>query len=110
MPFPYPSVNAVETWKLQAKAMVENAVLPSAHHVKALQAGAYTATNLLALQRFRDRIGWRMAFLEDSLLSTFLLTRTMRGQRQQLQAEAIAEAKKKVQVEVQTVEREQLPR
>lgn len=90
--------------------MVGQAVIPRAHHHLALEAKPYTAKNLLELQGFRDRVGWRFAFLEDSLLSSFLLTKTIRGQQQRLKMEAIQEMKDKVQEEVQEEDRTQLAR
>ena len=57
---------------------------------------------------WRDPIGWKMAFVGDSLLSGFLLTRVMKGQKRELKAEAIQEMKEKVQKETETVDREVL--
>lgn len=63
---------------------------------------------MIELQKFRDPIGWKMAFVGDSLLSGFLLTRVMKGQKRELKAEAIQEIKEKVQKETETVDREVL--
>ena len=65
LPFPYPSVSTVQAWILQGETMVAQQVLPACHHGEALKLQRYTAKNLIELQRFRDRIGWRMAFVED---------------------------------------------
>lgn len=85
--------------------MVSQQVLPASHHRAALEASHYIAKNLIELQKFRDPIGWKMAFVGDSLLSGFLLTRVMKGQKRELKAEAIQEMKEKVQKETETVDR-----
>jgi hypothetical protein len=110
LPFPYPSVSTVQAWILQGETMVAQQVLPACHHGEALKLQRYTAKNLIELQRFRDRIGWRMAFVEDSLLSGFLLTRTMKSQKMKLKEDAIKEMKDQAEAESQSVDREQLAR
>ena len=96
------------SWMLQGQTMVSQQVLPASHHRAALEASRYIAKNLIELQKFRDPIGWKMAFVGDSLLSGFLLTRVMKGQKRELKAEAIQEMKEKVQKETETVDREVL--
>jgi hypothetical protein len=81
LPDPYPSIATVQQWQLQAQAMVSQHTLISRHLEAANSAGAFTAQNLIEMSRFRDRVGWSQAFLEDSLLSGFLAVKAMRGQK-----------------------------
>ena len=97
LPFPYPSISSTDQWVLQAQSMVGHRTLISGHHQAAVQAGAFTAANLIEMSRFRDRCGWKMAFLEDSLLSGFLALRANKGQKDNLKAQALAEAKTQAQ-------------
>ena len=84
--------------------------LPRKHYQLALHDKKFTAQNLLELQKFRDRMGWQRAFLEDVLLEGFLAARSSRGQKQQLKEMAIQEMKDKVAKEIQVVDREVLAR
>lgn len=59
---------------------------------RAVQLGAFAATNLALMARFRDRVGWKMAFLEDNLMEGILVGRGKRGQQQRIKAAAIQEA------------------
>ena len=56
-----------------------------------LEAGAYNANNLALMSRFRNRVGWNLAFLEDNLMQGLLLGRGKRGQQQRIKAAALQE-------------------
>ena len=51
-----------------------------------------------------------MAFVEDPLLSGFLLTRTMKSQKQQLKQVAIQESKEQAMKDAEATNRDQLAR
>ena len=73
--------------------MVGQRILIAGHLQAAVMTGAFTAQNLIEMSRFQKRIGWKLAFLEDSLLSGFLAVQSNRGKRESLKAQALAEAK-----------------
>lgn len=110
LPYPYPSIATVQQWQLQAQAMVSQHTLISRHLEAANSAGAFTAQNLIEMSRFRDRVGWSQAFLEDSLLSGFLAVKAMRGQKYQLKKEAMAEAQRQAQKDIAAGTREDAAR
>ena len=100
VPYPYPSVSTVRQWQLQAQAMVAEHTLISRHLTAANNAGAFTAQNLIEMSKFRDRVGWTQAFLEDSLLSGFLAVKALRGQKYQLKVAAMEEARQQAQRDI----------
>ncbi|CAK9043510.1 unnamed protein product [Durusdinium trenchii] len=110
LPFPYPSVGSVEQWLLQAQSMVNMNTLNRRRHHLALEAGSYTAENLMELGRLRDRCGWKTAFLEDGLLAGFIAARAQKGQRDRLRAAALEETKARVAKESAEMDREIMAR
>lgn len=110
VPFPYPAIGSVKDWMLQAQNMVNQSVLSSAHHRRALEQGHFTTQNLMELSKYRDRVGWKLAFLEDTLIHGLLLSRSMKGQAQRLRAAALEEARDKVKKESANQEREIMAR
>lgn len=91
-PFPYPTVQTVSQWELQAEQMGASGALSRNHASRARQAHAYNATNLEKLTWLRNRVGLQLAFLEDGLLTGMLAARAQRGTAQTLRRAAIAEA------------------
>lgn len=77
LPFPYPSISTVEDWKYQARTMAEQPVTVPRHIGLAFERNAFTAQNLLEMSRFRDRVGWRFAFMEDSVLSGLMALKAL---------------------------------
>lgn len=110
LPFPYPSISSVDQWELQAQSMVNHRTLISSHLQAAIRDGAFTASNLIEMSRFRDRCGWKLAFLEDSLLSGFLAIKANKGQKDNLKAQAFAEAKVQAQKVAASGQREEAAR
>lgn len=110
LPFPYPSVCSVEQWLLQAQSMINMKTMSRRHHFIALETGGYTVEHLLELGRLRDRCGWKMAFVEDSLLAGFLAARSQKGQREKLRAAALEETKQKIAKESAEMDREIMAR
>ncbi|CAK9020086.1 unnamed protein product [Durusdinium trenchii] len=110
LPFPYPSIGSVEQWLLQAQSMVNMNTLSRRHHHLALEAGSFTAENLIELGRLRDRCGWKTAFLEDGLLAGFIAARAQKGQREKLRAAALEETKARVAQESAEMDREIMAR
>lgn len=73
--------------------MMQSGALSNPHYVKGLTLGRYTAANLRQMAFFRDRVGWKVAFLEDGVLTGLLAARGVRGQTSRLKAVVLAEAK-----------------
>lgn len=96
VPMPYPSISNVPQWKLQAESMVSNKCLPLAHYRKAISADRFNAGNLNAAAWLRNRLGTKLAFLEDPIVEGMLAAKAAKGantrlraaQRQQAQEEA----------------------
>lgn len=93
LPWPYPSISSVEDWKYQSKTMADQLVLVPRHHELALHREAFTSQNLLELSRFRDRVGWKFAFMEDEVLSGLMALKSGRGVSAKLKAAALEEAR-----------------
>ncbi|CAK9106138.1 Uncharacterized protein SCF082_LOCUS49439 [Durusdinium trenchii] len=110
LPFPYPAISSVTDWKLQAQTMVDNHSMSRRHHYYATNRNLYTAEHLQELSRFRDRVGWKFAFLEDMILQTFLLTRQMKGHGQRVKQAALDEARERARQETAVQDREILAR
>lgn len=81
-PLPWPSVETLPQWRLQAEAMVSHRSLPRRH----LERGRehFNAKALAELTWLRNRIGLKMAFLEDPLLEGMLAARANRGARNKI--------------------------
>ena len=97
VPFPYPSVGNVTQWLTQAEMMVANGALPKKSMEKGKTAQVFTVQNLTELRWFRDRLGWRAAFLEDPLMEGMLLARDSKKISARLRDEASEEARKEAQ-------------
>lgn len=110
LPYPYPSITSVEAWKDQAKNMVSQLTLSAHAFNMAAQTGRFTAQNLSELCRFRDRVGWRHAFLEDSLLTGFLVARGMKGHARKIRDAALEEARQEVAQGANVKERDEFVR
>lgn len=110
LPFPYPAIANVKDWMLQADAMTHGQALSCRHLKRAQFNGAFTATNLGIMTRFRDRVGWETAFLEDGVVQGLLISRSRRGQAQRIKAAAIQESKDRMSREMTDKERLQAAR
>ena len=62
------------------------------------------------MSRFRDRVGWQAAFLEDGVMQGLLLARGRRGQSQRIKAAAIQEAQERMNLELAERDRLQAAR
>ena len=94
LPLPYPSISLVRQWQLQAQQMVENGAPPRRHYERALRAEAFTAIHLGECMWLRDRLGWKISFLEDPMLLGMLAACGSKGTASRVRQEAIEEAKK----------------
>ena len=99
LPCPYPSIASVEDWKFQAKTMADQLVMVPDHWRRARDMDLFTSQNLLEMSRFRDRVGWKFAFMEDSILSGLMAVKATRGVSTKLKTAALAEARMSVEKE-----------
>lgn len=110
LPFPYPSISSVDQWKSQAQSMMESGAFFQPHYNKGFQLGRYTAANLREMSFFRDRVGWKDAFLEDGMLTGLLAARGVRGQSSRLKAVVLAEAKEEASKKKSQMDRDMAAR
>lgn len=110
VPFPHPAVGKVEQWLTQADMMVGNGALSKKHLARAKASNAFTVKNLMDLRWIRDRLGWRLAFLEDSLMEGMMLARDSKKIPPRLPAETSEEAKKEAQLAMAKGQREEAVR
>lgn len=99
LPFPYPSVRSCSDWAKQIESMALDKLAPQRHLKVALR--KLTLSRLGDCLHLRDRVGFRMAFLEDVRLTAMVgASRGFQGQRQAvhkaLQEEIKNDAKAKV--------------
>ena len=99
LPFPYPSIASVEDWKFQAKTMADQLVMVPYHWQRARDNGAFTSQNLLELSKFRDRVGWKFAFMKSCILSGLMAAKASRGISMKLKTAALEEARAAVEKE-----------
>lgn len=98
-PFPYPSVSTCEAWKEQANKMAfKDGCLSQRHLERAALTDAFTAANLADCIWLRNRVGLKVAFVEDPLLEGMLAARSVKGTASQLRKEAFAEAQRQARV------------
>ena len=97
---------SVEDWKFQAKTMAEQYVMVPAHW----HCGAFTSQNLLELAKFRDRVGWKFVFMEDSILSGLMAAKASRGISMKLKTAALQKARAAVEKEKKQGHQAQVPR
>ena len=99
VPFPYPSVSTCEAWKEQANKMAfKDGCLSQRHLERAAITNAFTAANLADCIWLRNRIGLKVAFVEDPLLEGMMAARSNRGTAAQVRKEAFAEAQRQARV------------
>ena len=67
------------------------------HGEKALAMGLCTAKNLQEWSGFRNRVGWKLVFLESPLLDGMLAARYMKGQAAKIRQEMLRKARKRQQ-------------
>ncbi|CAE7641422.1 RE2 [Symbiodinium sp. CCMP2456] len=84
VPLPFPSVSTVAAWKLQAENMVQRRALAPRHYDRALP--LLTASRLVEASWLRDRLGLRLAFLEDPLVDGMLAARSSTSRSKSLKA------------------------
>ena len=92
-PFPYPSVNTVQQWSLQSDQMVESKALSQRHATRAKKYKVYTMGNLSELAWLRNRIGLRLAFVEDPMVVGMMAARQMKGAAATMKRAVIEDAK-----------------
>lgn len=93
VPFPYPSVNTVQQWLLQSDQMVESKALPKRHANRAKKDGTFTMANLAELSWLRNRLGLRLAFVEDPMVIGMMAARQMKGAAASMKRAVIEDAK-----------------
>lgn len=93
-PFPYPSVNTVNQWCLQSEQMVASKALPRRHAERALRKKTFTQGNLSELTWFRNRLGLKLAFMEDPLLVGMMAAKQLKGAASTMKKAAVEDAKK----------------
>ena len=96
VPFPYPSIETPKQWEEQARAQCQAGTLIGSHLQMALDKKRFNAQNLQALSQFRNRCGWRLAFLEDPVLDGLLAARSHRGQASRLKQASMTELRSKL--------------
>ncbi|CAL1166460.1 unnamed protein product [Cladocopium goreaui] len=93
LPFPYPSTATTEQWQKQISDMMKGRIWPIKHGNYALAQNLCTAQSLQECSQFRNRVGWKLAFLEDPLLDGMIAARYMKGQAAKIRQAVIQEAK-----------------
>ena len=91
LPCPYPNVSNCKDWALQVESMQNQKIWPAAHLRRALR--KMDASALSECLWLRDRLGFRMAFLEDPMIGNILLLQGFRGQKSAIHREAMKHAK-----------------
>lgn len=99
VPFPYPSVSTCEAWREQAQKMAfQHGSLSQRHLERAVLTQAFNSANLADCMWLRNRVGIKVAFLEDPLLDGMLAAKAGKGVAQAVRKEAYAEAQREAQV------------
>ncbi len=99
VPFPYPSVSTCEAWKEQANKMAfEIGCLSHRHLERAAILNSFNAANLADCIWLRNRVGLKVAFMEDPLLEGMLAAKSAKGTAALLKKEAFAEAQRQARV------------
>ena len=93
LPFPYPSTTTPEQWQKQISDMMKGRIWPIKHGNYALAHNLCTAQSLQECSQFRNRVGWKLAFLEDPLLDGMIAAHYMKGQAAKIRQAVIQEAK-----------------
>ena len=68
------------------------------HHERAVITNAFTAANLAECIWLRNRVGIKVAFMEDPILDGMLAAKASKGTAQAVRREAYAEAQKQAQI------------
>ena len=99
VPFPYPSVSTCDAWMDQARKMVELPGCLSHRHLdRAIITKAFNAHNLGDAIWLRNRLGVKVAFLEDPLLDGMMAAKTNKGTAQLVRREAYAQAQEQARI------------
>ena len=110
LPFPYPATTSIMLYEKQVRDMMRNRILSQRHGNFCLIENLCTAQNLQELSQFRNRVGWKVAFLEDPLLDGMLAARSSKGQAAKVRNEVIKEAKAHADRMTQEEERREVAR
>ncbi|CAE7872695.1 Mfsd6, partial [Symbiodinium necroappetens] len=95
VPLPYGSVRSPAQWKEQAESMVKNGALPRRHYRRALLDNLFDNLELLKDGAYlRDRLGLRLAFLEDPMLDGMMAAKATRGTRAAIQNQLVDKLKR----------------
>ncbi len=104
------AVSSVQQWRQQAELMIRNGALSRKHVSKAERAEAFTIANLAQCRWFRDRMGWRHAFVEDPMMEGMLLARSTKGSAIRLKQQVLQDAQKEAKKAEENGEREEMVR
>ena len=88
-------------WELQALEMVKTRSLPKSAFLKVKATGGFALANLQNAVTLRNRMGLKLAFLEDPLLTGMLAGKMVAGLASQIKSAAIKEAQQKADVAFQ---------
>ncbi|CAE7790137.1 Mfsd6 [Symbiodinium sp. CCMP2592] len=94
VPLPYGSVRSPVQWKEQAEAMVKNGAWPRRHFRRAVMENLFENLELLKDGAYlRDRLGIRLAFLEDPMLDGMLAAKATKGTKAAIQSQLVSKLK-----------------
>lgn len=90
VPLPYSNTRSVEEWKEQAEAMVRGGALPRRHFRLAVMGRKFEDVGLLKDAGYlRDRLGIKLAFMEDPMLPGMLAARYTKGVKAAIQNQLV---------------------
>eukprot|EP00439_Symbiodinium_sp_Y106_P055911 s2181_g7.t2 len=95
VPLPYSNTRSLEEWKEQAEAMVKQGAWPRRHYRTALMQGKFEDVGLMKDAGYlRDRLGIKLAFLEDPMLPGMLAARYTKGVKAAIQSQMVDRLRK----------------
>ena len=95
VPLPYPAINSLARWKLQAQEMERHHLMPHGTFQKATTLGHFNMGAMQECMWLRNQMGLQVAFVEDPILMGMLAARSSKGLASQVKHEALKEAKAK---------------
>ncbi|CAE7263203.1 unnamed protein product [Symbiodinium microadriaticum] len=98
VPLPYSNTRSVEEWKEQAEAMVKGGALPRRHFRLAVMGRKFEDVGLLKDAGYlRDRLGIKLAFMEDPMLPGMLAARYTKGVKAAIQNQLVDRLRKEAE-------------
>lgn len=97
LPFPYPSTASVEAWIQQVKDMLRMKIIVTKHGNFVLDRKLCAAKLLQDCRALTNRVGWKLAFLEDPILDGLLAARAAKGQTLRIRQAVLSETKEELQ-------------